>query len=220
MSITENYHSVLNTIPPHVTLVAVSKFQPVEALQQVYDAGQRVFGENRVQEIVDKKPRLPDDIQWHMIGTLQSNKVKYIAPFVNLIHSVDSPKLLAEINKQAKKNNRVIDCLLEVHIAKEESKHGFSLDEADEFLNNYELEITNYESVKVVGLMGMATFTDNTEQVRQEFRSLSTLFTKYKNSALKLNTLSMGMTNDYKIAIEEGSTMVRIGSAIFGARSY
>ena len=226
MSVTENYHSVLSTIPPHVTLVAVSKFQPVEALQKVYDAGQRVFGENRVQEMVDKKPQLPEDIQWHMIGTLQSNKVKYIAPFVSLIHSVDSPKLLAEISKQAKKNNRVIDCLLEVHIAQEESKHGFSLQEADEFLNNYELEITNYESVKVVGLMGMATFTDNTEQVRQEFRSLATLFNKYKKPSLNLNLkhnlsiLSMGMTNDYKIAIEEGSTMVRIGSAIFGERQH
>lgn len=219
MSVTENYLSILYTIPTHVTLVAVSKFQPVEALQKIYDAGQRIFGENRVQEMVDKKPQLPNDIQWHMIGTLQSNKIKYIAPFVNLIHSVDSLKLLAEIDKQARKNNRVIDCLLEVHIAQEESKHGFSLDEADEFLKNYELKITNYNSIRIVGLMGMATFTDNTEQVRQEFRSLATLFNKYKASSLNLSILSMGMTNDYKIAIEEGSTMVRIGSAIFGERT-
>ena len=216
-NITERYLSIRKTIPPHVQLVVVSKFHPVDAIQQVYDAGQRVFGENRVQEMVEKQPQLPQDIEWHMIGTLQSNKVKYIAPFVKLIHSVDSPKLLAEIDKQAKKNNRVIQCLLEVFIAKEETKHGFSLQEADEFLHNYELKITNYESVSIVGLMGMATFTNNTEQVRQEFRSLTDLYKKHYQH-LGFKYLSMGMTNDYQIAIEEGSNMVRIGSAIFGER--
>lgn len=216
-NLTERYNAIRNSIPSHVSLIVVSKFHPVEAIQAVYNAGQRIFGENRVQELVEKQLQLPDDIEWHMIGTLQSNKVKYIAPFVSLIHSVDSPKLLAEIDKQAKKNNRVIDCLLEVHIANEETKHGFSLQEADEFLKNYELGIMNYESVRIVGLMGMATFTDNIEQVRQEFKSLASLYKKHQQ-ALSFKHLSMGMTNDYKIAIEEGSNMVRTGSAIFGER--
>jgi pyridoxal phosphate enzyme (YggS family) len=216
-NVTERYLSVRKSIPAHVQFVVVSKFHPVEAIKQVYDGGQRIFGENRVQEMVEKQPQLPQDISWHMIGTLQSNKVKYIAPFVSLIHSVDSPKLLAEIDKQAKKNNRVIECLLEVFIAKEETKHGFSLQEADEFLNNYELGITNYDSVRIAGLMGMATFTNNTEQVREEFRSLANLYKKHQQT-LGFKYLSMGMTGDYKTAIEEGSNMVRIGSAIFGER--
>jgi pyridoxal phosphate enzyme (YggS family) len=216
-NLTERYLSVRKSIPVHVNLVVVSKFHPVEAIKTLYNDGQRIFGENRVQELLEKKPLLPDDIQWHMIGTLQSNKVKYIAPFVNLIHSVDNPKLLAEIDKQAKKNNRIIECLLEVFIAKEETKHGFSLQEADEFLNNYELGITNYESVRIVGLMGMATFTNDTNQVREEFKSLATLYRKYEKP-LGFKYLSMGMSNDYQIAVEEGSNMVRVGSAIFGER--
>jgi pyridoxal phosphate enzyme (YggS family) len=219
--ITENYLAIEKSIPDHVKLVAVSKFHPVEAIKEVYDAGQRIFGENRVQEMVEKKPLLPDDIEWHLIGTLQTNKVKYIAPFVTLIHSVDSPKLLAEIDKQAKKNNRIIDCLLEVFIAKEETKHGFSLQEADEFLNSFSssaLSLSPYPSVRIVGLMGMATNTDNAIQVRQEFKKLAELYKKHQR-ALGLKYLSMGMTSDYKLAIKEGSTMVRVGSAIFGERA-
>ena len=194
--------------------MAVSKFHPVEAIKQVYDAGQRIFGENRVQEMVEKKPQLPDDIEWHLIGTLQSNKVKYIAPFVSLIHSVDSPRLLTEIDKQAKKNNRTIDCLLEVFIAQEESKHGFSLQEADAFLSSTHAELSN---IRIVGLMGMASNTTNQGQVHNEFKSLATLYKKYQDT-LAFKYLSMGMTGDHIIAIEEGSNMVRIGSAIFGER--
>jgi len=211
-NLTERYLSVRNSIPSHVVLVAVSKFHPVEAIQQVYDAGQRIFGENRVQEMMEKQPLLPKDIEWHLIGTLQSNKVKYIAPFVSLIHSVDSVKLLAEIDKQAKKNNRVIDCLLEVYIAKEDSKHGFNLQEADTFLSTY----TPMSNTHIAGLMGMATNTSETEQVRNEFRSLASLYKKHQQT-LGFKYLSMGMSNDYKIAIEEGSNMVRIGSSIFKA---
>ena len=214
-NVTERYLSVRRSIPESVQLVVVSKFHPVEAIKEIYDAGQRIFGENRVQEMVEKKPQLPNDIEWHLIGTLQSNKVQYIAPFVTLIHSVDSPKLLAEIDKQAKKNNRIIDCLLEIHIANEESKHGFSLQDTDDFLSANSL----FPNVRIVGLMGMATNTNNTAQVRQEFKNLSTLFKKHQGSR-NFNTLSMGMTSDYQIAIEEGSTMVRIGSAIFGERAY
>jgi len=212
--LTEKYLAIRNSIPAHVSIVAVSKFHPIESIKQVYDAGQHIFGENRVQELVEKKPLLPPDIEWHMIGTLQSNKVKYIAPFVSLIHSVDSPKLLVEINKQAQKNNRVINCLLEVHIAKEESKSGFSLQEADAFL----FDVSNHPSyIKIKGLMGMATFTNDVQQVRSEFKSLATLYKKYQQT-LGLEYLSMGMSNDYQIAIEEGSNMVRIGSLIFGER--
>jgi PLP dependent protein len=212
--LTERYQAIRNSIPTYVTLVAVSKFHPAEAIKQVYDAGQHIFGENRVQELIEKKPLLPTDTQWHMIGTLQSNKVKYIAPFVSLIHSVDSPKLLAEIDKQAKKNNRVIDCLLEVHIAREESKSGFSLQEAGDFLT---VVSTHPTHIKIKGLMGMATFTDDTQQVRNEFKSLATLYKKHQ-PFLGFTHLSMGMSNDYQLAIEEGSNMVRIGSLIFGER--
>jgi pyridoxal phosphate enzyme (YggS family) len=219
MSITENYLVITKSLPDHVKLVVVSKFHPVEAIKEVYDAGQRIFGENRVQEMVEKKPLLPDDIEWHLIGTLQTNKVKYIAPFVTLIHSVDSPKLLAEIDKQAKKNNRIIDCLLEVFIAKEETKHGFSVQEADDFLSSaVPLSLTPYPllpNVRIVGLMGMATNTEDVLQVRQEFKKLAELYKKHQR-ALGLKYLSMGMTGDYKLAIKEGSTMVRVGSAIFG----
>lgn len=211
----KNYKSICESIPENVTLVAVSKFQPVESLQIIYDAGQRVFGENRVQEMVEKKPQLPDDIQWHCIGTLQTNKVKYIAPFVSLIHSVDSLKLLAEIDKQAKKNNRVIECLLEMFIAQEETKHGLSFAEAEEIL----AQQSTLPNIKIVGFMGMASNTDNKEQVRAEFKSLSAFYFRlYK--LYKLSTLSMGMSGDYKIAIEEGSNMVRVGSSIFGSRPH
>jgi pyridoxal phosphate enzyme (YggS family) len=209
-ALTERYKSVCESIPKNVTLVAVSKFQPVESLQIIYDAGQRVFGENRVQEMVEKKPQLPDDIQWHCIGTLQTNKVKYIAPFVSLIHSVDSLKLLVEIDKQAKKNNRVIECLLEMFIAQEETKHGLSFAEAEEILAQ-QSTLTN---ITIVGFMGMASNTDNKEQVRAEFKSLAAFYFRlYKLYNFK--HLSMGMSGDYKIAIEEGSNMVRVGSSIF-----
>ncbi len=206
----QRYKSVCESIPAHVTLVAVSKFQPVEALQTIYTAGQRVFGENRVQELVEKKPQLPDDIQWHCIGTLQTNKVKYIAPFVSLIHSIDSFKLLAEVDKQARKNNRVIECLLEMFIAQEESKHGLTEQEAEEILTTASA-LTN---VKIVGLMGMATNTADAEHIRKEFRELSAFYKKLEKQH-NFKYLSMGMSGDYKIAIEEGSNMVRVGSSIF-----
>jgi pyridoxal phosphate enzyme (YggS family) len=206
----KRYNAVVESIPAHVTLVAVSKFQPVEALQTIYNAGQRVFGENRVQELVEKKPQLPDDIQWHCIGTLQTNKVKYIAPFVSLIHSIDSLKLLTEVDKQAKKNNRVINCLLEMFIAQEESKHGLTEQEAEEILAN----ASALTGVKIVGLMGMASNTDNKEQIRAEFKSLASFYFRL-DKLYKLSYLSMGMSGDYKIAIEEGSNMVRVGSSIF-----
>lgn len=209
----ERYKSVVETIPAHVTLIAVSKFQPVEAIQTIYTEGQRVFGENRVQEMVEKKPQLPADIQWHCIGTLQTNKVKYIAPFVSLIHSVDSFKLLAEIDKQAKKNNRVMDCLLEIFIAKEETKHGLSFAEAEEIL----AQQTTLPNIRITGFMGMASNTDNKEQVRAEFKSLASFYSRLCK-LYELSTLSMGMSSDYLIAIEEGSNMVRLGSNIFGAR--
>ncbi len=207
----KNYKAVSDGIPASVILVAVSKFQPAEALQTIYNAGQRIFGENRVQEMVEKKPLLPADIQWHCIGTLQTNKVKYIAPFVALIHSVDSLKLLTEINKQAQKNNRVIDCLLEIFIAQEETKHGLSFAEAEEILA---LQAT-LPHIRITGFMGMASNTANKDQVRAEFRTLSAFYLKL-SPLYKLSTLSMGMSGDYKIAIEEGSTMVRVGSSIFG----
>jgi pyridoxal phosphate enzyme (YggS family) len=213
LSLTERYLSVRKSIPSHVTLVAVSKFHPVEAIKTVYDAGQRVFGENRVQELVEKQPRLPSDIQWHLIGTLQTNKVKYIAGFVSLIHSIDSLKLLTEIDKQAMKYNRIIDCLLEMYIAEEESKHGLSFTEAEEILGMQNA----LPNIRITGVMGMATNTGNVEQVREEFKSLATFYNKHKEK-YNLQHLSMGMSGDYQIAIEEGSNMVRIGSSIFGER--
>lgn len=202
----------------NVTLVAVSKTKPAEDILELYNLGQRDFGENYVQELVDKYEQLSKDIRWHCIGHLQSNKVKYIAPFVSLIESVDSKKLLTEIDKQGRKNNRVIDCLLQVHISKEETKFGFDENGLHEFLyTNY----TNYKNVRIRGLMGMASFTDDMKIVRDEFKCLKSLFDKY--SALpvanfQLTILSMGMSSDYKIAIEEGSNMVRIGSLLFGKR--
>lgn len=203
-------------------LVAVSKTKPVEMIQEAYDAGQLDFGENKVQELREKPGQLPEDIRWHMIGHLQTNKVKYIAPFIHLIHAVDSLKLLKEINKQALKNNRVINCLLQIHIAKEENKFGLSKDEVFELLANEEFQ--NLSNIKVVGLMGMATYTDDKAQIRAEFKSLKDIFEEVKQhhdaSNLALNEISMGMSDDYPIAIEEGSTMIRVGSKIFGPRVY
>lgn len=222
MNIKNNIQNFHQNLPASVTLIAVSKTQGVEKIQEAYDAGQRVFGENKVQEIVPKHDALPKDIIWHMIGHLQTNKVKYIAPFVHLIHAVDSVKLLEEIEKQAKKNNRTIHCLLQVHIAREETKFGFSESELMELMDAP--FIKTLEHVNIDGLMGMATFTDNTDQVRSEFRGLKMLFEKLKASplpvAVKMKELSMGMSGDYRIAIEEGSTMVRVGTAIFGERNY
>ncbi|WP_027067239.1 MULTISPECIES: YggS family pyridoxal phosphate-dependent enzyme [Maribacter] len=217
MSIKENLLAVTNTIPNSVTLVAVSKTKPMSLIQEAYDEGQRIFGENRVQEMTEKWQKMPKDIKWHMIGHLQRNKVKYMAEYVSLVHGVDSPRLLAEINKQAEKHNRVISCLLQVHIAEEDTKFGFNEEELLELVSNEEFK--TYKHIKIEGLMGMATFTDNMDQVRREFKSLKELYAKLKNNYTDFNTLSMGMSGDYKIAIEEGSTMVRIGSSIFGSRN-
>jgi pyridoxal phosphate enzyme (YggS family) len=221
MNIKNNINNLRSRIPPTCKLIAVSKTNPVEKIKEAYDAGQKVFGENRVQELTPKYEALPKDIEWHMIGHMQSNKVKYIASFIHLIHSVDSYNLLEEINKQATKLNRTILCLLQIHIAEEESKFGFSEAEVVELLNSASFK--RLDRVQIVGLMGMATFTDNKDQVRKEFKALRTLFEKFKSSALPPNVvmkeLSMGMSGDYQIAIEEGSTMVRVGSAIFGERT-
>ncbi|WP_282180050.1 YggS family pyridoxal phosphate-dependent enzyme [Maribacter stanieri] len=217
MSIKENLLAVTNTIPNSVTLVAVSKTKPMSLIQEAYDEGQRIFGENRVQEMTEKWQEMPKDIKWHMIGHLQRNKVKYMAEYVSFVHGVDSPRLLAEINKQAEKHNRVISCLLQVHIAEEDTKFGFNEEELLDLVANEEFKA--FKNVKIVGLMGMATFTENMDQVRREFASLKSLFTKLKSNYTDFNTLSMGMSGDYKIAIEEGSTMVRIGSSIFGSRN-
>lgn len=217
MSIVENLHQINQSIPEQVTLVAVSKTQPHQAIQTLYDAGQRVFGENKVQELVDKFEALPKDIQWHMIGHLQKNKVKYMASFVHLIHSVDSEDLLKEINKQAAKNNRVISCLMQIHIAQEETKFGMDATEAKELLESYS---EKYPNVRIVGLMGMATFTEDENQVRKEFQYLKSLFDQFQQQNSELKILSMGMSGDYQMAIEEGSTMVRVGSSIFGERNY
>jgi pyridoxal phosphate enzyme (YggS family) len=220
MNIKNNITSLRQSIPAQCALVVVSKTKPVEAILEAYDAGQRVFGENKVQELTAKYEALPKDIEWHMIGHLQSNKVKYIAPFVSLIHSVDSFKLLEEINKQGVKAGRVLNCLLQIHIAEEETKFGFSEAEIFELIKSGSISALN--NIHVAGLMGMATFTDNEGQVRKEFKNLKTIFENIKASSLpaqiEMKILSMGMSGDYKIAIEEGSTMVRVGSAIFGSR--
>ena len=218
MSIKENLLKIKSSLPEGVTLVAVSKTKPNELLMEAYEAGQRDFGENYVQELVDKHEQLPKDINWHFIGHLQSNKVKYIAPFVHLIHGVDSVKLLEEINKQAKKNGRVINCLLQIFIAQEETKFGFSFDECERFLNS-EL-FSQLKNVSIIGFMAMASNTDDQEQIRKEFHSLNEFAKKQSLSNKFLTTLSYGMSSDHKIAIEEGSTMVRIGSTIFGQRNY
>jgi pyridoxal phosphate enzyme (YggS family) len=209
-------------VNPDCKLIAVSKTKPIEALREAYEAGIRDFGENKVQEIQAKQPEMPADTRWHMIGHLQSNKIKYIAPFVHLIHGVDSFKLLREIDKQGKKIGRVIPVLLQMHIATEESKFGFDRAELEEMLGSEEFKTLSH--VKIEGLMGMATFTENQNQIRMEFRGLKQLFEELKKRTLpaflEMKELSMGMSGDYQIAQEEGSTMVRIGSAIFGARNY
>ncbi|MFN4075301.1 MAG: YggS family pyridoxal phosphate-dependent enzyme [Cloacibacterium sp.] len=217
MSIQENYHKIKAQIPENVELVAVSKFHPIEKIKEVYDCGQKVFGENKVQELLTKVNELPTDIQWHLIGHLQTNKVKYIAPFIDTIQSVDSEKLLLVINKEAVKNNRKIKVLLQVKIAEEETKYGLEISEAKEIFSNY-LE-HKYPNIEILGLMGMATFTDNKNQVKSEFLVLKSLFDEL-STFKKLETLSMGMSDDFALAIECGSTSVRIGSAIFGVRNY
>lgn len=220
MSIKNNILNTLQSLPAGCTLVAVSKTQPIERILEAYHAGHRGFGENRAQEMAAKYEVLPRDIHWHMIGHLQTNKVKYIAPFVHLIHSVESVKLLAEINKQGQKLNRIISCLLQVHIAREETKYGFSAEEVVELLSQDTTK--KLDSVRIIGLMGMATFTENQEQIRTEFRMLKKLFDQLSAGTslhnVQMKELSMGMSGDYPIALEEGSTMVRIGSAIFGPR--
>ena len=227
MSIQQNLNNIKSQLPNNVTLVAVSKTKPVADLMEAYNAGQRIFGENKIQEMTDKWEVMPKDIEWHMIGHVQTNKVKYMAPYVSLIHGVDSLKLLEEINKQAAKNNRVIDCLLQVYIAEEESKFGLDEQELEEMLNKLldsaRSDNKTLKNIRIVGLMGMATFTENQNQIEKEFKHLKTIFDKYKTlntEHCQLNTLSMGMSGDYQLAISCGSTMVRIGSSIFGTRNY
>ncbi len=218
--IQDNLKKIQETIPSGVTLVAVSKTKPAEMILDAYAAGQRHFGENKVQELTEKQEQLPKDIYWHLIGHLQTNKVKYIAPFVHLIHAVDSLKLLKEINKQAKKNNRIISCLLQFHIATEDTKFGMTRAEAEELINSDAYQ--EMENVKLYGVMGMATFTDNESRVREEFHHLKNEFEyfreKYFSDTDQFSIISMGMSGDYQLAIEEGSTMVRVGSSIFGQR--
>ena len=217
MSIQQNLIQIKSKLPAHVTLVAVSKTKPVADLLEAYIAGQRIFGENYVQELVEKQQALPNDFEWHFIGHLQSRKVKLIAPFVSLIHGVDSTKLLQVINKEAAKNKRVIDCLLQIHIAVEESKFGLDEVELTKILTSDDFK--NLKNIRIVGLMGMASFTDNQNQIEKEFNYLKTLFDKLKITNSELQTLSMGMSNDYQLAISCGSTMIRIGSSIFGTRN-
>ncbi|MBT5614756.1 MAG: YggS family pyridoxal phosphate-dependent enzyme [Flavobacteriales bacterium] len=213
MAIASNLKATQNSLPKEVTLVAVSKTKPNTAILEAYQAGQRIFGENKVQELAQKAEELPKNIAWHMIGHLQTNKVKFIAPFVSLIHGVDSLKLLKEINKRAEQNNRIIDCLLQVHIATESSKFGFGMEEVESALN----QAKEFKNIKIIGLMGMATFTDDTQQISQEFKNLKTVFNIIQND--HITSLSMGMSGDYNLAIEQGSTMIRVGSAIFGQRN-
>ncbi|WP_375181962.1 YggS family pyridoxal phosphate-dependent enzyme [Chryseobacterium sp.] len=217
MSIQENYNHIKSQLPSDVQLVAVSKTHPVSAIQEVYDLGQRVFGENKVQEVTEKYPLLPKDIQWHLIGHLQTNKVKYIAEFVDTIQSVDSEKLIREINKEAVKHNRIIKVLLQVKIAEEESKFGLDINESKDLFEQYLKG--EFQNVEITGLMGMATFTDDKDQVKKEFLNLKSLFDEL-NQLKKLETLSMGMSDDFPIAIECGANSVRVGSAIFGRRDY
>lgn len=218
MSIQVNLDKIKFQLPVGVTLVAVSKTKPNEAIMEAYEAGQRVFGENKVQEMVQKWETLPKDIEWHMIGHLQRNKVKYMAEFVSLIHGVDSLKLLKEIDKQAQMHNRIIPCLLQMHIAEEDTKFGMDESELNELINSEEFK--GMKNIKIVGLMGMATFTSNENQVRKEFAHLKILFENLKQKLPDISILSMGMSGDFDIAVEEGSTMVRVGSSIFGVRNY
>ncbi|WP_396199020.1 YggS family pyridoxal phosphate-dependent enzyme [Flavobacterium sp.] len=232
MKIKENLNNIKSQLPAHVTLVAVSKTKPVADLMEAYNSGQRIFGENKIQEMTEKWEQMPKDIEWHMIGHVQSNKVKFMAEYVSLIHGVDSLKLLQEINKQAKKHNRIIDCLLQIHIAEEETKFGLDELELNEILTRvYEQceakqvqnDKSEFENIRIVGLMGMATYTENQNQIEKEFNHLKSIFDKLSKIPfthnLKPNILSMGMSGDYQIAISCGSTMVRIGSSIFGTRN-
>jgi len=212
MGIAEKLKTIRKNLKNEVVLVAVSKTKSNADILQAYNSGHRIFGENKVQELIQKKEELPKDIQWHMIGHLQSNKVKYIAPFINLIHGVDSLKLLEEINKRAEQNKRIIDCLLQIHIATESSKFGFGINEIKDVL----IAVQKFKNINIKGLMGMATFTNDRTQIRKEFSNLEIVFNQIKTP--QINTLSIGMSGDYKIAIENGSTMIRIGSAIFGTR--
>lgn len=219
MAIAENLLKIKKTLPENVTLVAVSKTKPVTDVMEAYTAGQRIFGENKIQEMAEKWEQMPKDIQWHMIGHVQTNKVKYMAPFVHLIHGVDSLKLLEEINKQALKNNRVIDCLIQIYIAEEESKFGLDEVELENLLTSASFKQMN--NIRIVGLMGMATFTDDQNQIKKEFTHLKSIFEtiqKLETKNCQLTIISMGMSGDYPLAIECGSTMVRIGSSIFGGR--
>lgn len=222
MEITENIERIKKEITSDVCLVAVSKTKPKEAILEAYQGGQRVFGENKVQELVQKHEDLPKDIEWHFIGHLQTNKVKYLAPFVSLIHGVDSLKLLKTINKEGQKNERVIPCLLQFHIAEEETKFGLNLAEAEELLESE--TFASLDNVEVRGVMGMATYTDDENQIRKEFRSLKTIFnelkTRYFQDQPSFSEISMGMSGDYQLAVKEGSTIVRVGSKIFGERDY
>jgi len=218
--IKRNIKKINDSLPAHVKLVAVSKTKPNDLIMEAYNAGHKKFGENRVQDLIRKQPELPQDIEWHFIGHLQTNKVKYIAKFITLIESIDSYKLLKEVNKQGVKNNRVIDCLLQFHIATEYTKFGFSLQEAEEMLSDH--DFNNLKNIKIIGVMGMATFTDDHEQIKSEFKLLNSYYHSLKDmffiNEKEFKEISMGMSGDYEIAIEEGSTMVRIGSSIFGAR--
>jgi len=222
MSVAENLLRIKNNIPENVNLVAVTKTQPPEVIMEAYHAGHRIFGENKVQEMTEKQKLLPSDIEWHMIGHLQSNKVKYIAPFVKMVHSVDSMKLLRVINNEAEKCGRVISCLLQIWIASEETKFGLTEPEAVEILKSN--DTSSFENITINGLMGMATYTDDEQTIRQEFRNLREIFNRIKREFFSpkpyFKELSMGMTNDYLIAIEEGATSIRLGSSIFGERIY
>ena len=218
MSIKDNLHKIQSKLPGNVTLVAVSKTKPVSDLMEAYNAGQRVFGENKIQEMAEKHEQMPKDIEWHMIGHVQTNKVKYMAEFVSLIHGVDSLKLLKEINKQAKKHNRIIYCLLQIKIAKEDSKFGMSTEAATALLQSE--AYSELKNINVVGVMGMATFTDDITQIKSEFTYLKSSFDKLKLLNSNFEIVSMGMSGDYQLAIECGSTMIRVGSSIFGTRNY
>jgi len=221
MSIQQNLNQIKSTLPEHVTLVAVSKTKPVSQIMEAYSAGHRIFGENKIQEITEKFEAMPKDIEWHMIGHVQTNKIKYMSSFVSLIHGVDSFKLLKEINKQALKNNRIINCLLQIKIADEDSKFGMSATDASKIIQSK--EFSELKNVCVVGVMGMATFTEDQKQIEREFKLLKSTFDELKaiqTENCKLQTISMGMSGDYPLAIECGSTMVRVGSSIFGERNY
>lgn len=216
----DNLLAVKQTLKENVKLVAVSKYQPIELLEEAYEAGQRVFGESHALEVRDKAEAMPKDIEWHFIGHLQTNKVKYIAPFISCIESVDSLKLMQEINKQALKNDRVIDCLLQFHVAQEETKSGFTLEECEQVLSSE--EFSSLKNIRIIGVMGMATYTEDEKQIRKEFKTLVANFAYLKMAYFSANErfkeISMGMTDDYKIAMSEGSTIVRVGSGIFGGR--